>query len=618
MGKRHPLLAAGGSIFKYPRNCGTWLSTLAADGAATRKSDDSNFACSINRSANQVSTIMAPVVRAVHAYVDGLDLKRTGKKKTQGFVGEVSRDKYVAEYRQSDDSVTIVSWSSVNGDLSASIVRPGVGLPTPTPTVGGRQDDISHHAAYFLAALPFLQTALPADVGEGMKCIIEAATNCPDMWEDPEMYGNAVLRSLFVISDAFYHALEQGALLMLVPAQGNIPVVSQSTLDLGLNSGSRAITGFPSIWEGNAEPAASASPKNTKKTSIGALKKEYAHVFADRQWTAEEEDLIPVFDDSQKVPAEVMRMLKQFTASQNMPRPMVNFGWRSETSYGKSTGVEMMAAILHVPLVRMTCFPSMETADFLTAIMPDTRPSCAAEDMPTFLDIAADPVTAYQRLTGEEREDVSCDECLQAYGEAAARSKSDVPRFVHVHSNYIKALEHGYLCEIQEPSRIKNPGVLVGLNEFNRPGSVVPLLDGSHIRRHKSAIVVMTDNVGYVSCRPIDNSVLRRLAVIIDSHDLSKAELLDRVIANTGFDNRTLLNLMHQTFVEIKNFCMQNDISEGSISPSELEMWASCVKIDDYKNVRQNCLDCVVSKATEDREAQEQIISVMDRMLGAL
>ena len=51
---------------------------------------------------------------------------------------------------------------------------------------------------------------------------------------------------------------------------------------------------------------------------------------------------------------------------------MNNFMWRGITSYGKSTGVELMAGFLNIPLLRMTCNSTMETQNFLSDIIPDT------------------------------------------------------------------------------------------------------------------------------------------------------------------------------------------------------------------------------------------------------
>ena len=142
----------------------------------------------------------------------------------------------------------------------------------------------------------------------------------------------------------------------------------------------------------------------------------------------------------------------------------------------------------------MTCFPTMETQHFKSDFVPDTAVS-NSHSLPPFAEIANDPETAYYKLTGEEKENATPDMCLTAYA-AAVNQGGNTPRFRHVESNFIKALANGYICEVQEASRIKDAGVLVGLNEYDRPGSVIPLVDGSDVRRAPDALVVYTDNVG--------------------------------------------------------------------------------------------------------------------------
>ena len=78
-------------------------------------------------------------------------------------------------------------------------------------------------------------------------------------------------------------------------------------------------------------------------------------------------------------------------------------------------------------------------------------------------------------LTGIEDDNATCDMCLKAYADAAvARDGNGSARFKHVESNFVKALTRGYIVEIQEISRIKDAGVLVGLNEYDRPGAIIP------------------------------------------------------------------------------------------------------------------------------------------------
>lgn len=188
--------------------------------------------------------------------------------------------------------------------------------------------------------------------------------------------------------------------------------------------------------------------------------------------------------------------------------------------------------------------------------------------------------------------------------------KSSGTEFVHVIAPYLKAMANGYMIEIQEASRIRDAGVLVGLNEFDRPGALISLMNGATVRRHKDAICFITDNVGYESCRPIDPSVIRRMGMVIDSFDLPKNLLFERIMRNTGITNATLLDKCHKLWLCAKEFCEQNAITDGSISPMELERFVQAVSLEGLEAMTTTALDdCVISKASSDLENQRDIRS---------
>lgn len=208
---------------------------------------------------------------------------------------------------------------------------------------------------------------------------------------------------------------------------------------------------------------------------------------------------------------------------------------------------------------------------------------------------------------------------LQAAVDAGpvSEQKEKKPEFVHVVSNYVKAMVNGYIVEIQEASRIRDSGVLVGLNEFNRPGAVIPLMNGATARRHKDAICITTDNVGYASCRPIDPSVLRRQGFIIDSVDLTKEQLLERVKWNTHCTDQPLLDTAYTYWNAVKEYCEQNSITEGSVSPMELERFVQALMYDGMDCLDIDLDDCVISKATSSIEDQRGIRTACQTAIAA-
>ena len=351
---------------------------------------------------------------------------------------------------------------------------------------------------------------------------------------------------------------------------------------------------------------------NKKDNTFGVVKEEFEEYVKTLKWSPEEEKLIPHFEDDFPVPEETLKFARRFLHSREAVRPMVQFMWRGPTSYGKSTGVECMAALLHTPLLKTTCHPNMETSDFLADFVPDTSVNVAEDGLPTFDDMSFDPVGAYYQMTGEYKEDVTPQDCLTAYAQKANASNSNTPRFKFVESNYVKAISRGYICEVQEASRIRNAGVLVGLNEFDRPGSVIPLLNGSYATRHQNAIVIFTDNIGYASCRPLDPSVLRRMAFIVDSGELDKQQLFERVRYNTGCRDNGLLEKAYLLYDQVMKYAQKNDMmDEGSISATEFEMMVQCAMMEPSSDLKSIAKDCLISKASSDPEMQKMLENII-------
>ncbi len=119
------------------------------------------------------------------------------------------------------------------------------------------------------------------------------------------------------------------------------------------------------------------------------------------------------------------------------------------TAYGKSTGVKILASILHTPLLWMTCATTTEVEDFLSRHVPVTAPERPAETLPSFEDLANDPVYAYERLTGKRKENATGEEALRAYASYCVKSARSANPFKIVESDFVRALVNGYIVEVR-------------------------------------------------------------------------------------------------------------------------------------------------------------------------
>lgn len=566
------------------------LKALGLENDSPRRKDADSI-CSLNTKG--YSTINADITRAL--------LYMSDKTGTDYAVVKVSSTKVAAERKLSDGSHEIVTYQT-NGEIKAVKINTAGGAE-PFKTLGNKNDAI-HLTTLFMAIIALIGSVEP-----------ELFTNVESVLSDIQrilIYTQIIplleeeKSKLWWVNDYIYQKILDGSIKINIPDDGNIDMLSKRTISSGSLNGD-VIYGTPDILVGNSK-----KNKKTKKLTVESAKKEFASFINSHNWSDEEKMLIPQFPDDFPIPPEVAKMAKRYIASKSDKRPMVNFMWRGITSYGKSTGVEVMACILDMPLLRMTCHTDMVTQDFLSDFVPDTSAAVNTDNLPDFETIQFDPEMAYEMLTGTRDENATEDMCLKAYGEAVAKRNSSSPHFVHVMSNYVKALTKGYIVEVQEVSRIKDAGVLVGLNEYDRPNSVIPLLDGSYARRDENAICIFTDNVGYNSCRPVDPSVLRRMSFIIDSYELPKEMVIDRIKYNTGFDDDEIIEDCYNLWNDFSQYCQEHDITQGAVSVTELEMLVMTIKYDGISNILENITDTLVSKATSDYEERQELLDFIN------
>lgn len=490
---------------------------------------------SVYNQGQRLATLNANVVKAVLDYF--------GEKEAETALVKISDTSYAVEASISQG--TLLVCTNANGSIRGAIVKEdGTYIALPSLLEENEFDT----SPLILGFLPILREKFD-EVNELLERL-EADNNLGETFNEG---------SLYKLSDSVYRIFTEKR-IETDDKSGCIELLSEQNVKMGGLCYNEVLCGCPKIL-----CESSASVKKDNNLTVAEARQEFKSFADEFQWSEEEKDLIPQFADDFAVPEETLKMARRYVMSRDAKRPMVNFMWRGVTAYGKSTGVEIMACILNMPLLRVTCHSNMETQDFLSDFVPNT--------------------------------------------DTAAMANGNAPRFKHVESNFVKALEKGYIVEVQEISRIKDSGVLVGLNEYDRAGAIIPLVDGSHARRHKNALVVYTDNVGYNSCRPIDPSVIRRMAFIIDSYDLPKEKAIARLELNTDVHNHSILEKCYNVWEKIRAFCFDKGITDGSISQSELEMWVMAVKMDGYSNYRQNCVECVIAKATNDMEEQEEIIS---------
>lgn len=531
--------------------------------------------------------------------------------------------------------------------------------------------------AFYLALMPQI---LDVDAKQGNGKVMAAGKEMAQLCDEADSWSQADdIPELFRESSYYLDAVRD-IVLNLDPNMGDNQApneIDPNSLTNEHISGLCMAESVSDSWEPRIIKSVGAAPRYSGGIlTVAEAKQQFGSYSADRHWSVQERRLIPQLADDMPVMPEVLRIAKRITETQSDVNPVVNLMWRGVTSYGKSTGIKQLAAILDMPLLILTCHPNMEAQDFISQMVPDsktedilldmnsvhtTRSIVAATDQPRhpmlekavsnvlslneqeqkrilegtdFITMALmDTDAAAQALLGPGEPAIAVEELLWLHGqtvqeiltkplrdklaeleaitpEAKEKKEKNFLEFVHVCSPYLKAMANGYIVEIQEASRIRDSGVMVAINEFDRPNAVIPLMNGYTATRHPKAISVITDNVGYASCRPVDPSVLRRQSLIIDSYELPKELLLDRVKRNTGVSDSAFLERAYSLWEKVQSYCRQNAITDGSVSPMELERFVQAVKYDGMDSIPYNLDDCIISKATSDPDSQREIRTV--------
>lgn len=546
--------------------------------------------CSSYNNTGRPSKLNAFCVKALLSIVN--------KKNGEIGVCRVTNGSYASQWALPDGKIVLAA-AQANGTFAAAI-RATSGAHRSLPTMGNSNDKFDPSS--ILALYICIEADRSRQNGNTKSITWDMIDFCRKEWETTGVMDE---KTVYLVNDALYYGLTYENGIPCSMNNGNVTLLTTRRLDAKEFASAEVVCGNPDILV----PTATATTTTNSANDIAAAKAEFQDYINSKQWSPEEEAMIPVFPDDMAVPPEVMTFARRFVKSRGFKVPINNMCWRGGTGFGKSTGAEILACILHTPFVRITCSSQTELNDFLSQFVPnsDANSETLAASLPSFEDIKNDPVGAYEILTGRIEEDIDEEAVMKARDEALV-ARSNAAHFKLVVSPFVRALENGWIVEPSEFGRIRDSATLVGLNNFDRPGSRIPLPTGGYVLRHRDAMVLWTDNVGYVSARPVDPSFMRRMDFVIDSYELPKERVLARIKDNTGFDDDMLLDEMYQIWEAVKKYCKDHDITEGDISIVELERWVQLIQIEGEGEITETCRQAVVSKACTDPETLREIM----------
>ena len=571
------------------------------------------------------STLCGTVIKAVHAVCHCMD------GSGEGAVGIIDH-RTAAEYKSSAgaDAYHLVVYDSNTGSLMASVYDSNMEtFENYTLNSSGRDG-----AAVMMALFPMLMQ------DDEFKEIFEAYQ---DELNAGYPHMDKATDYMALMCDNAYRRIKDDSCVahikVNVDKAGNLMRVSQTHLDSGSFTPTTVLAGEFKIFA-QTGPAQIYSATET----IDHADFEGQYVLNKRTFTPQETMLIPKLPEWYIIPKEVVNICKHAKATTGKSMQMRNFLLRGPAGTGKTMGAKAIAAGLGLPYMKYTCSANTEIFDFVGMIFPDSEDSTGSVQLdaeretliqmgginyanvsklmklPDLDDMDYDPAGVYMALTGVENAAATSQDCMSIVLDRVTEKVRELSKTVkdknssgqtyrYVETDFVKALKHGYVIEIQEPSTIVQPGVLVGLNSLLEQSGSITLPTGEVIQRHPDAVVVVTTNTSYEGCRGMNQSVLDRMSLVRDVELPSPEVMAQRAMSVTGATDEYEVSKMVQVVNDLAEYCRKNSITDGSYGMRSLIDWIISSEITG--DVYESALYTIISKATADELDREALISTV-------
>lgn len=560
-------------------------------------------------------TLHASMLRAALAFMD-IEEPLNGAE-PEGAIGSQSNNYTIAEYPSRLGELHAVIYNRLTGKFIAGRYEKPVDQ-SDSPNKYILKEDGNTGAALFFALLP---TAL-----EDEEC-----NKYYQKLKEHRRIGyvdlNDAAENAAVFCDNLYRRLRYGdalpggcALRAEISSSGAVSPLKTMNVENGTYTPTNVISGKFQVFTPETRTKSPCIIKHADFISKYPLTET-------RILSPSEELMVPSIADWYIIPQEIKLICEHAKATTLSQQPMRNFLLRGPAGTGKTEGAKAIAAGLHLPYCCFTCSANTEILDLLGQILPDlenkTYSKVDFQYHPTVQELLLDPVTVYEKLTGVYDETTTEDKILQMlwdiYMEHIGNPVSapqHSPGFRYVDTPLVEAIRNGWVVEVQEPTVIANPGVLVGLNSLLDRCNCVTLPNGEKITRHPDTIIVVTTNIEYAGCKGINQSVISRMNLIMDMDEPDEDTLVARVLGITGCTDKSAVVTMARIIKSISEYCKQNLITDGCCGVRELISWVQSYMI--CKDIEEAANITVLSSVSADLDSREEVRqNCIDTLLAA-
>ncbi len=263
----------------------------------------------------------------------------------------------------------------------------------------------------------------------------------------------------------------------------------------------------------------------------------------DRQFSSFEKQMIWQKPTSHRTSQEEQRIAAEIFENWNDPEMKIsNILLEGDAGSGKTQLAKALSADLQLPYTKITCFADMDKSDVFGALLPIVE-SDVDEDQELIDAInQTETLEAVLRLI-KNHYNLSTEMAKSKLADFIKRmehNENSNVRYKYYPSEIVRAIEKGYLLEIQEPTVIRDASVLVALNSALEPNGLLNLPTGVVVR-HPDCVIIITTNRNYQGNRPLNESLRDRMQHA-EKMDLPSLEVMaERALGKTKIQQPELL-----------------------------------------------------------------------------
>lgn len=315
---------------------------------------------------------------------------------------------------------------------------------------------------------------------------------------------------------------------------------------------------------------------------------------------------------SHRTSQEEQRIAAEIFENWNDPEMKIsNILLEGDAGSGKTQLAKALSADLQLPYTKITCFADMDKSDVFGALLPIVE-SDVDEDQELIDAInQTETLEAVLRLI-KNHYNLSTEMAKSKLADFIKRmehNENSNVRYKYYPSEIVRAIEKGYLLEIQEPTVIRDASVLVALNSALEPNGLLNLPTGVVVR-HPDCVIIITTNRNYQGNRPLNESLRDRMQHA-EKMDLPLLEVMaERALGKTKIQQPELLLKLAEIIRLLDDTAKANAI-KGVAGMRSYFYWANTWK--QGQDLFQSIYPKVLYKLTTVPEELEILTQVLEQ-----